>query len=101
MKHTPGPWTVGEQNPADNTIAIKAGKLSPLAYCAPRPHWDDTQKANARLIAAAPDLLQALEGLYAECSMFHKQWGDRSNQKAADKAIEAGLAAIAKAKRAS
>lgn len=44
-----------------------------------------------------PDMLRALQGLYKHCSMIHKHWGEGCNQKAADEAIQAGLAAITKA----
>ena len=59
-KHTPGPWTAASQDAETNEIPIKSGK-SILARVAPRPHWDATQESNARLIAAAPDLLYALK----------------------------------------
>jgi hypothetical protein len=52
---------------------------------------------NARLIAAAPDLLDALEELFAQCAMVNKYGGTAYNQKEATAAIEAGRAAIAKA----
>ena len=58
-KHTPGPWTAASQDTETNEIPIKRGK-SILARVAPRPHWDATQEANARLIAAAPAMLEAL-----------------------------------------
>lgn len=58
-KHTPGPWTAASQDTETNEIPIKCGK-SILARVAPRPHWDATQEANARLIAAAPAMLEAL-----------------------------------------
>jgi hypothetical protein len=53
--------------------------------------------ANARFLAAAPELLKALKALYEHCAMVHKHWGAGSNQREADAAIAAGLAAIAKA----
>ena len=64
--HTPGPWEVGGHddgvpgyvycdNEFGSAVAIAYGDA--LAYtCLPR----DEQEANARLIAAAPDLLAAL-----------------------------------------
>lgn len=58
-KHTPGPWKAASQDAETNEIPIKCGK-SILARVAPRPHWDATQEANARLIAAAPAMLEAL-----------------------------------------
>ena len=53
--------------------------------------------ANARLIAAAPDLLAALQGLFEHCAMIHKHGGDGDNQKQANAAEAAARAAIAKA----
>lgn len=52
------------------------------------------------VLSAAPDMLRALEALYKECVMIHRYGGEICNQKAADAAIKAGEAAIAKARRA-
>lgn len=65
--HTPGLWRVGEQrrefidiNHDDNT----PGAMSySLAHAIARPMWAAEGHANARLIAAAPELLDALEDL--------------------------------------
>jgi len=52
----------------------------------------------AHIIAAAPDLLAALEGLFEQCAMIHRHWGDGDNIKAADAAVDTARAAMAKAK---
>ena len=62
MKHTftPGPWAV-EHSPTQCsyiTVPERGGYIATLAPC-------DERKANARLIAAAPELLEALEQLDA------------------------------------
>lgn len=49
--HTPGPWAVSQ--PSGNYIAAPTGGIAALTYGA--------SKADAHLIAAAPDLLAALE----------------------------------------
>jgi len=62
--HTPGPWFVDP----DDTLAIRApdGDDEPwhvaevIEYCGE----GDQTEANARLIAAAPDLLEALKELH-------------------------------------
>lgn len=101
ISHTPGPWevahcgydvctqlgainTFGEESPEDEgwTIASCAfGKL-PNAEC----------KANARLIAAAPDLLAALEEI-----VMLARIGQWYNEDLARDKIAAAKAAIAKA----
>jgi len=65
MSHTPGPWKVAE-NLFGNTasyevyanVETKSGKGGYTRICQITPR---DQKANARLIAAAPELLEALE----------------------------------------
>jgi hypothetical protein len=102
--HTPGPWTVG--NPEGKTFYIMVGghtEIANLPHCRAMSESsyaiedNSEREANARLIAAAPYLLVALEGLFEQCSMVHKHWGDGSNAKEADAAIAAARAAIAKA----
>lgn len=52
MTHTPGPWTEGK------TVLVKG------ACFLSTPHWESEEAiANARLIAASPDLLAAAEEL--------------------------------------
>ena len=66
-KHTPRPWRVGV--PIAGKINVSHLDCTPgvitqnLCWVAARPTWVEEGKANARLIAAAPDLLDAL--LYA------------------------------------
>ncbi len=71
MKHTPGPWYM-EANEAElyyevngemqKMIAIGTAKdESPILAYVPTT-WDE-DKANARLIAAAPELLEACKGV--------------------------------------
>ena len=54
MKHTPGPWSVDH-----NINVMAAGGF--VAFPGISAGFD--QKANARLIAAAPELLEALQAL--------------------------------------
>lgn len=83
-KHTPGPWFVldvtrhnwrarvaPESNPRLNTAALVFG------------HSEDHVTANARLIAAAPELLAALEDLLE----YHSEDDDRETYQAAFSAI--------------
>ena len=72
-KHTPGPWSI-DAEPGQGVFVY--GDASPLDtddICEVK--WrasDETTLANARLIAAAPELLEALEELCStlgECGM--------------------------------
>jgi len=72
-KHTPGPWFVPDQTYARNlTVEVDDGIACPgsggaMSYTTDvcvlgwsgTPEWD----ANARLIAAAPDMLEALQAV--------------------------------------
>ena len=69
-KHTPGPWQWFETedgrarvNPADGGLVI--------AECSTRNPFDEEQRANARLISAAPELYEALERLIAVYQTSH------------------------------
>ncbi len=67
--HTPGPWTVDVWTYSDVRDGVKTTKLTiqnkkdAVAQCLPLYRGDDDsaaeEQANARLIAASPDLLQA------------------------------------------
>lgn len=49
---------------------------------------------NARLIAAAPYMLEALKGLFEQCAMIHKYGGEIDNTREADFAITFARAVI-------
>jgi hypothetical protein len=66
-KHTPGPWHVLVENDEDvfttRTIIsdlYRSRNLSEVALCTTGSFCDDVEAANAKLIAAAPELLDAL-----------------------------------------
>jgi len=71
-EHTPGPWGLGNHNdwsvdgPGNYSSwhLLAKGRKAPIAIlCEPMKGWRDNDaqlEANARLIAAAPDLLEAL-----------------------------------------
>lgn len=56
IEHTPGPWQ------AEGQKVIKPGGMVHIAST-----YEGSPEANARLIAAAPELLEALEGLARPC----------------------------------
>lgn len=63
--HTPGPWHVAldpQVIGARRQLGAPFEKVATVSYNLPAEEWI----ANARLIAAAPELLAALEGLRAE-----------------------------------
>ena len=68
-KHTPGPWQIADEN--NNSCSVLLGIEHNLVACLDRQcsnTWEivierDEMLANARLIAAAPDLLDALQRL--------------------------------------
>lgn len=62
-KHTPGPWTFST-SPQPNGCPIVGARglmVAMLAHSVNEPKQVDTAIANANLIAAAPDMLDALE----------------------------------------
>lgn len=105
MKHTPAPWIVksptnikGDGWTRIMSNGVQIAKVNALHPAGKREAGDFEQEtANARLIAAAPELLEALQALFENCAMTHNRWGDGDNTKEADAAIQAARAAIAKA----
>jgi hypothetical protein len=106
-EHTPGPWTFDtsgegkpcsiitsvhdEHGPDDDVCEVYGGNTD----------CEKTRKANARLIAAAPELLEALmESRGAICAVLCAMRRDMPNHSwipALNKAEERSIAAIAKA----
>lgn len=64
-KHTPGPWRFYAEPQPNGCPIVGTGGLmvAQLAHSINHPEQRDTAIANARLIAAAPDLLEALRGV--------------------------------------
>jgi len=56
--HTPAPWSVEKRGHADDICAKGYGVV-----CEMPDEPDSEARANARLIAAAPDLLEACKGV--------------------------------------
>lgn len=115
--HTPGPWrfsrelNVFEVSPADDdapsvAFVVAAPDLQHSAFNAEYfadkltktklPEWDQAF-ANARLIAAAPDLYAALEELVAADDAFKEDYAIE-NQLRLRRAVDAARAALALAK---
>ena len=71
-KHTPGPWTAPE---ASGLITGYIWAHEPYGGIVAQvedggqvPYDQEQRKANAHLIAAAPELLEALKSLVEDCS---------------------------------
>lgn len=98
-KYTPGPWKAGLiGGPSGLRPAIYGEKHGEqIADMSADLIPEDENNANARLIAAAPELLEALQALFEHCAMTHKHWGENSNLKESNAAQEAARAAISKA----
>lgn len=65
-KHTPGDWYVTGEMTRYINVRIGGGLIQEVASCGPTEAdggYGPQQEANARLIAAAPDLLEALQML--------------------------------------
>lgn len=62
-KHTPGPWSVHQESiePDWHIVTTVGGAI--VANVSDRGEWG----ANAHLIAAAPDLLEALKNMLSKC----------------------------------
>lgn len=68
--HTPGPWSAGRAIPEDNTISriVRAG-YDHIAVVMDLDGAAQEAVDNARLIAAAPELLAVLQALVGEADL--------------------------------
>lgn len=89
MTHTPGPWTVYKNEPLDGSRHVALGSKYERAIVAGK-----SATANARLIAAAPDLLAACEAAIDGI----EEWNDFAETDKIEEAVALLVAAIAKAK---
>ena len=99
MEHTPGPWVIDhETRPAGVCVVYNTSHPNGFVYIrGALGYWDadrDENMANARLIAAAPELLEALELMLDAFLDTEGSHGDREQA-----ATEAARAAIEKATR--
>lgn len=98
-KHTEGPWAVLDEEADKSYIRIRGTRLggrykvaNVLAGNDAAADWvRDESRANARLIAAAPDLLEALKACAAVVA------GDTMHKQGLIDALELARAAILKA----
>ena len=95
-KHTPGPWEARGYWSNPNTDTLVWDKEAAICHVFPRSEMgtlnEETRTANARLIAAAPDLLASLEGLIPIAAAMNINTGVWNAQ------LAAACAAIARAK---
>lgn len=103
VKHTPGPWAVMPEESDKPYVRIRGTQLGERFKVANvlMPDYEGAQeleieetRANAHLIAAAPELLEALRDLIGWVP-GPKHW----HTDACPKAVERAVAAIAKATR--
>jgi len=88
-KHTPGPWSVGAPTGLVNQISIQP--CIGVVYGA-----GNEIKANAALIAAAPDLLEALRGTLDFVERHSNRW-DGAKGRHPMSIVTVARAALAKA----
>lgn len=94
--HTPGPWSISDSSWVTNHRDIDAPTHGALAVVVWRMEEEERSpecEANAALIAAAPDLLEALEMIVTEADSYTARTG-----KPVYNWLDSARAAIAKAR---
>lgn len=91
MSHTPGPWECTPSQIRDDLHWITRRSSCELTVKV------EGSEANARLIAAAPDLLAAMEAL-VDWSLLRSDWLQAGQPHPENHPISKARAAIAKAK---
>src|SRR6185369_3221808 len=96
-KHTPGPWKAVNQT--TSTILKQDSPQGRYLFSLKEYPGIPESEANARLIAAAPDLAEAVRELLATHPAAYREPGKIDNR--TDNAVKIARAAIAKAEGAS
>jgi len=94
-KHTPGPWlSATDRYGHPSHVAAEVGAICNFGTAVRRARGIDEIQANSRLIAAAPDLLTALQMLYDKTADYIRlnNLGGMDNQ-----CMQLARAALAKA----
>ena len=94
-KHTPGPWNADKATYHNGYIEYfvrRDGDAVAITGDITDPETKQPSEANAQLIAAAPDLLEALKWIMSECRVFCQDSMDID-----DGAVYSAREAIAKA----
>ena len=94
-QHTPGPWAIESPDISGAPFRVRKSENHPqgdLTICHVNPYLAYESEANARLIASAPEMLQALESCLDYLLM------DSMIEEDAAPEIESIRKAIAKAK---
>ena len=81
--HTPAPWQVMNSTSEDGKVCLAVwdartveGQIgSPICKISPWEAVTEADRANATLIAAAPELLETLKALYEYCQFWNLALG--------------------------
>lgn len=99
-EHTPGPWIVTPEDPDidDDGWIISGGPYeAEIAAACPQPGGQSEELANARLIAAAPDLLEAVRMILPLARGYAPAHQTAEARRTCDGWLAAAEAAITKA----
>lgn len=94
--HTPGPWTVYDLMKSDVVGTLDGTRIARVYRSAVNPN----HRADANLVAAAPDLYEALQSAIAWIALATARDPETTHPKAIENAqhdVQKALAAIAKA----
>ena len=101
MRHTPGPWTreEGERFRHDQSAGIRSanGMYVATALDFNQVDRDEEVEANARLIAAATELLEACEAAARSCHHPTCSWGKTGAGTICNCHVKMAKAAVTKA----
>lgn len=97
MKHTPGPWAYNSEDQIihlPNDFSKMIAQVRGWGWIQKLPNPEQIQDANGRLMAASPELLEALEMMIDR----YTHLGKGGSTEMRGEAIDKSLIAIAKAK---